>query len=66
MMLKTIAVGVKIGENGNYQKFRYDFDAHDIRFDNGRLKLWNIKRDETRLIVPESNVLFIEIEGGEF
>lgn len=64
-MPKTIVIGVKIGESGNYQKFSYDFDAHDIRFDNGRLKVWHIERNETRLIVPESNVLFIEIEGGE-
>lgn len=64
-MPKIITVGVKIGENGNYQKFSYDFDTHDIRFENGRLKLWNIERNKTRLIVPESNVLFIEIEGGE-
>ena len=63
-MPKTIVVGVKIGRDGNFIKFSYDFDAHDIRFDNGRLKVWHIKSDETRLIVPESNVLFIEIEGG--
>lgn len=63
-MSKTIIIGVKMGENGNFQKFSYDFDAHDIRFDNGRLKLWNIERNRTRLIVPESNVLFVEIEGG--
>lgn len=63
-MPKTIVVGVQIGGNGNFIKFSYDFDAHDIRFENGRLKLWHIERDETRLIVPESNVLFVEIEGG--
>ena len=64
MMPKTIVIGVKIGVNGNYQTFSYDFDAHDIRFDNGRLKLWHIESNEVRLIVPESNVLFVEIEGG--
>lgn len=60
-MDKTIVIAVRIGENGNYAKFFYDSDNHYFKFDNGMLKLWHIKSGETRLLVPESNVLFVEI-----
>lgn len=60
LMDKTIVIGVRIGENGNYVKFIYDYYTHNIRFDNGRLMVWNIIRNEARLLVPESNVLFVE------